>query len=463
MTGTIAVRSAGKALVLCGVMVLFAACGDRKQPAPSQPDTAPLPQTTQTAPAPPQPSVPPPPPSGPPGADQMTEDQFSDAFDAGVPLSSPLDSDTGAVLLPGGVVVPMPAPPGATASPPPPPRTPPVPTPMRPIIMGSGNLLENGSFDMPVARDGKIPYWQIPTGIKAVLDDKASLVDGTRSLRVTVAGNVDLGIAHPAKITPGKRYVVRGFIKTQDVEGVAELEVQKPGVSPPVTLSGSAKVVSVTGTADWTPVATIFTADWDLQEVNVLLRRRAAPDSPKTEGVIWFDRCEVIEIGRMTGVNLIEDVTLASRVKSCWLYMPQGVTALRDDQNVPPFTGTNASLQLVFSADPSVNLGVMQSVAVTPGKTYVLCGYIRTENIEGNASLEVQDDVRGHAAFFQRSNEVTGTSDWTLAVVKFTVPPGMTGCGVFLRRPAPDSSSSKPSAIPPKIWFGACGLFEHVG
>jgi len=94
------------------------------------------------------------------------------------------------------------------------------------------------------------------------------------------------------------------------------------------------------------------------------------------------------------------------------------------------------SARVVFDGTADVNYcHVTQRVAVTPGATYRLSGFIKTADLttDSGALLEVQD-ARSWTFFAKGTQMITGTQDWTYVERTFTVPSDTIEVRVFLRR-----------------------------
>jgi len=116
--------------------------------------------------------------------------------------------------------------------------------------VASTNLLENGSFDQPAAPTGDVPYWRLPGSVTARLD--AESYDGPWALGVELAGNQNFGAPQTVREVKAGAYLIRGYLRTRELDGGARLEVQDAdgGFKSFVAFTDS-----VEGTRDWTLVS----------------------------------------------------------------------------------------------------------------------------------------------------------------------------------------------------------------
>lgn len=312
-------------------------------------------------------------------------------------------------------------------------------------VIASDNLLGNGSFEADAST--VLPYWRVPEGVTANLDD-AVVYDGANSLRVEVAGNVNLAIAqYVAEIVPGTNYLLRGYVKAENVAGDARLEA----VDAEQGFKAFCRFTSpVTGTQDWTRVQVEFSPRAGSTSLRISLRRPAGADAADTPGVMWFDRCELFQLVPAMGPNLVVNPGFDKGEDGLdgWIGIPEGVTATKSDagQDGP-------CVQIALNGD--VNLGVRQPVKVTPGTRYSLAGYVKCEDLVGEARLEVVDAERGWQHFRAASQGITGTQDWTQLSLVFTVPEDVETLGIRLRRQAGDDAPATPGTV----WFDTYMLF----
>ena len=306
-------------------------------------------------------------------------------------------------------------------------------------VIASDNLLGNGSFEADVSRG--LPYWRVPEGIEAIVDDTVAY-DGVASLRVDIGGSVNLGIWQPVLgVEPGRRYLLRGYIKSEDVLGGMRFEVQdaERGFA---AFRESTK--PITGTQAWIPRQVTFAPPEGTVSIGIWLRRPIAEGAPDTPGVIWFDHLELFQVVPAVGPNLLANAGFGRGDNGLrgWGGVPEGATATK---SLSGRTGPCVQIEL----SGNVNMGVRQGVDVTPGTRYSLTGYVKCQELVGEARLEVQDAERGWKHFLAYSRGITGTQDWTQLSLVFAAPEDVEKLDVFLRRPA---TEDMPTTLG-TVWF----------
>ncbi len=161
-----------------------------------------------------------------------------------------------------------------------------------------------------------------------------------------------------------------------------------------------------------------------------------------------------------TGENLLQNGDFESKIDGkvlpFWMVLGK-----------PKFAGeTKAAYEgkqsVRFDLAAGADLGAYHAVpGVSAGEQYLLRGFVKTEDVDGFACLEVQDADRGHTAFTVQSEQVKGTTDWTYVDVVVTVPDGTKNLNVYMRKISTEGATSEG-----KVWFDRCELLpvsEAVG
>lgn len=157
---------------------------------------------------------------------------------------------------------------------------------------GGVNLVFNPSFE--ILGEGQLIGWNIPEDMCSL--DENMKRTGKRSLRFEnrdpttyrlIVQNLDL--------SPGKRYAVVAWVKTQDVsgEGAGVCVEWKDGEG---RWLGGVYPRCISGTNDWTPVGTIFTLPEEVSGHKVIGAQVVLYMRRGTTGVVWFDDVQVREM-----------------------------------------------------------------------------------------------------------------------------------------------------------------------
>lgn len=162
------------------------------------------------------------------------------------------------------------------------------------------NLLANGSFEKGTGR-WEMTTWNREVESKMVMDKKVLFHDKA-TLRVTNPALNDTHIAQKVKVKPGTRYLMSGFIKTQDIKdakgntgGIPGVKVQGGG-----GLSVSGKERSATSfviTDTWTEVSREFKTQ---DETEVVFECRLGYYSGPVTGTAWFADISLTEVKEAT-------------------------------------------------------------------------------------------------------------------------------------------------------------------
>ena len=304
----------------------------------------------------------------------------------------------------------------------------------------SANLLGNGDFlKGDKGTDGWVDASESFDGLAA---DSVEAVLGGQSLRMDLALARDPIVRQSVALVPGARYQASCWLRTEGAVPGAYLAVL-PAYGAESPLGSTEPVV---GTRDWSQYSFAFEAPADGARVNLALRGVERRETGPASGTVWLDWC---------ALHRAEDSLLRNGSfergadgRAGWLgRLPADVVLAADEAT---FLEGRRSLRVQLPGN--TNLGLWQTVAVSPGVPYRLTGWLRSENLGGEgARLEVQDGVGGWQVFVKNSKSLQGTQDWTQFSVTFAVPAGTSSVSVLLRRPAkPDSPAD--SGV---VWFDA--------
>ena len=193
------------------------------------------------------------------------------------------------------------------------------------------------------------------------------------------------------------------------------------------------------------------------------------PDSTdwSTPEVMWFDDIQLHELApsptgddwyyraapflnlpdrfpehHITGENLMRNGDFAAGTAHWEISESMREICKPDALGYP--AGTAHSMKITIPA--SMNLGVAQVHRnLKPSTSYLLTGYIKTENVLGPARLEVQQREGDKYTLLRFTTGVARTNDWMKLRLVFTTPDKPGEVRVFLRRP-----TSAPAVQPKK-------------
>jgi Carbohydrate binding domain len=304
----------------------------------------------------------------------------------------------------------------------------------------SANLLGNGDF---LKGEGGADGWlDAPGALDGLTADSLEAVRGGQSLRVDLAVARDPVVRQSVALVPGVRYQASCWLRAEGAVPGVHLAVL-PAEDADSPLGSTAPLC---GTHDWTQSSFAFKAPAEGLRVNLALRRVDGRETGPASGTVWLDWCALCR----TEESLLRNGSFeqGGDGRAGWLGELPADAALAADETV--FLEGRRSLRI--EAPGSANLGLWQTVGVSPGAPYRLTGWIRTESLGGEgARLEVQDGRGGWQVFLKNSESLRGTHDWTRISMAFTVPADTASLSVLLRRPARPDSPADPGVV----WFDA--------
>lgn len=328
---------------------------------------------------------------------------------------------------------------------------PPVPIVGEPRNATSKNLVRNGGFE--AASDGEVEDWSLePAESYQVMDERGLAVNGKRALFVEVPGDEAFEARQAIETVGQARYLLRCFVLTGNVAGEARISVRETseeGIGFSVSSNG------VTGTsATWRPLELEFETPLFVKSLAVCLQHVPSAEGGGSVGTVRFDRCELYRLRASRERNSLENGNFAAGKDGLWMW--KGSKRVNARQESTEF-GLDVPFCVRIDLPSTKELAVSQIVSgLTPGADYVLRGYIKTENVQGDACIEVRHATRGWEAFEARTETVTGTQDWTWVRVRFAMPADSADLAVYLRRGAVSDTPETEG----KIWFANCELLR---
>ena len=186
-------------------------------------------------------------------------------------------------------------------------------------------------------------------------------------------------------------------------------------------------------------------------------------DAPEARGVVWFDHCELYELGpppagdewqqgptsafnkddflraHVIGENLLPNGSFETGTNGLayWLggELEKDITVEQDAAG--PVDG-QFSLRIELPGDRQLWLR-QRLDALEPGKQYLLRGWIKTKDLGGQVFLAVGSTDRDQPEFQRYGQALSGTNDWTQQGLVFTIPDHPIKFNVFLRRRTTDA------------------------
>ncbi|GMV99272.1 MAG: hypothetical protein AMXMBFR84_04110 [Candidatus Hydrogenedentota bacterium] len=155
----------------------------------------------------------------------------------------------------------------------------------------SPNLLTNGTFELGDPQAS----WVYNGKSGAVLSrDESVKHEGKTSLRVELPATTNFAaVQYVYSVSPGKKFRLQGFIRTENLTDFACLEVQD---SDRGHTAFSVQSTPVTGTSDWIASTVDFTVPPDTENLAIMLRRPFINPNQSGTGRIWFDEIALNEL-----------------------------------------------------------------------------------------------------------------------------------------------------------------------
>ena len=299
--------------------------------------------------------------------------------------------------------------------------------PLRGRTPASQNLLVNGDFS---GEDGQpLQGWEVVDGTSAGVEPTG--LEGARALAISESAEAAV-VRQVVELVEGARYWLRGYVRTENIEGGARFVVLAPGHPGVFHEAGT----EARGDTWWSPVSMEFEAL--LPEIEVQLTVDA---SPSGSGKAYFDAVELLRLDEPVPPNLLRNGSFeAPTFSEHWRKVEQ----FRVEPSTEAVHGTR-SLKATVRSD--TDLDVYQWVAVIPGETYRLSGMVKTQGASGPVQLEVRDAQRGWRGFIHSGEPIMESPDWIYLSTTFTVPSGTEALAVFLRRPPGEESEAG------EVWF----------
>lgn len=290
-------------------------------------------------------------------------------------------------------------------------------------VIASENLLKNGDLEVEAA--GWPASWLRLDGALTLSMDEDEFAEGVRSVRVDLPADYNLGIRQVVSgVEGGAMYRLSGYIKTENVAGFARLEAQDADRG---FQHFTAKTISMPATLDWHYLTVEFETPEDTEKLSVSMRR--ATGDGAGDGTIWYDALSLHKLAPAASPNLIPNAGFENPalLEEVWSISEGGAFESSDN----PSAGHRS---IALYPPPGKPLSLHAFVKVEPGKTYVLSGDIKAENVGGVMRLEVQDADKGFEHFAKWSKHTYGTHPWLPHTIVFTTPDDTTTVRVIVRR-----------------------------
>jgi hypothetical protein len=295
-----------------------------------------------------------------------------------------------------------------------------------PTVVGP-TLVCNGSFEEWDAE--KVVCWDIQGEQPVKTTPSTTLAtDGSQSLQLEVRDKARTEVSQEITLKALQKYLIRCMVLPKNFSGSVLLK----------TSGGNGAVEATKETTGRESAWTLLSVEVEpppyVAKLKIGLTVEGSPGDAGKEAFVLIDNFEVLPTRPTIRANLLRNSGFTEGVN--------GLGGWQVDSSLPVSRADSGFLGEVpyclrIELPGNFNLGIMQTVLnLVPGRRYTLRGYIKAENVTGKASIEVQHGTKGYTAFLKRTNEVSGTADWTPVTLDFTVPDGMTGANIYLRRPA---------------------------
>jgi hypothetical protein len=154
-------------------------------------------------------------------------------------------------------------------------------------------LIWNGGFESDIQRSFSQFDWSFNRSEYAILSlDPGSAHSGSRSLKIEFAGRdtttLDNEIRQLVAVTPGARYVLECYFRTEDLEAP---EGPRVVVTDDASNWIAASAPVPAGSSDWRPLSVEFVAPQTGKGavvISIKRKPRFSYDEP-TRGAVWFD------------------------------------------------------------------------------------------------------------------------------------------------------------------------------
>ncbi|MCC6155195.1 MAG: carbohydrate binding domain-containing protein [Candidatus Hydrogenedentes bacterium] len=284
-----------------------------------------------------------------------------------------------------------------------------------PTAIDTTNLIPEGGWE-----EG-YPGWQLVGKAAIVADDKEKLF-GVRSMRFDLAGSNGFELVRwevaKGQIKEGNRYVLKCFLKTEDVAPEADVRLTAFPIDTKTKRMSWFKSQPYHGTQGWTEVEVRFGIPRGHDALAVRIEYAHGPKKAAKGGKIWVDDVALFQV---TGeidepINILKNGDFDSGV-SYWSDLPDA-KHLAADTAEKQIQG-KSSLRIDLKDLSKANL--MQWIGgATPNATYRLDGYMKLADVQGNAFLTVvaENSQRKNKAWLG-TEKLTGTTAWKKVSLQF--------------------------------------------
>jgi hypothetical protein len=306
-----------------------------------------------------------------------------------------------------------------------------------------GNLLRNGDFEMNAMGSGdeeppRPLLWDFTAANSgSAWSDRDQHAFGRHSLRVELPAHAPFEAFQQVQAQGHSRYISRCLVLTRGLSGSVQLAVEGLAKGKKCFASDS-EGLEEAGNA-WRLLELAFDLPAFADAMRVELRCLPAGRAGEAAGIVWFDQCELYCV--QMPANLLKNGDFSEG--------PTGLNHWHNRENMqvaasPSGLGPNAPTCIKVDLAGNDNVGIRQVVGdLEPGADYIVRGYIKTEDLVGDARIEVQHAEKGWRAFCQWTEGVAGTQDWTWASLRFAVPADASAVAVLLRHPGDAKASTK--------------------
>ncbi|MCC6796538.1 MAG: carbohydrate binding domain-containing protein [Candidatus Hydrogenedentes bacterium] len=270
------------------------------------------------------------------------------------------------------------------------------------------NLVPEGNWE-----EG-YPGWQLRGKAEIKVDEKEKLF-GVRSLRVGLKGSTGCELVRwevaKGEVKAGNRYLLRGYIKTQDIDSEASVYLTAFTINSTSKQMSWFKSSPITKNTAWAEVDVPVQVPEGADALAVRIEYEQNSKKAAKGGTVWVDDVSVTQVTQemLEPENLLTNGDFEAFTNN-WTDLPDA-SHLASDTDVKQLKGS-ASLRIDLKGlDKAFVLQWIKGI--TPNTTYRLDGFVKTKEAAGDAFLTVmaENSKRSNKAWLS-TKKVNGTADW---------------------------------------------------
>lgn len=252
--------------------------------------------------------------------------------------------------------------------------------PATPAPKVAGDLLVNGGFDRGA------DWWSVtPETLTVERDPEGAHDDAGACARIEVtASDAPFNLTQWVHdVEPGRTYQLRGLVRIEDLEGDLIIQLSTASSEDPAKRTFQ-DFGPLSGTQGWTSFTLRTVVPDDADTLAVIITSR--PDAPAA-GLIWVDEFSLVALDEApeAPVNLLQNGGFEEGPLYHW-ENPMELACQADRVN--KVRAGNQSLRVDMTGVADSPAYLRQWVKdITPGTTYEVSGWFRSENLPGEVFL----------------------------------------------------------------------------